>query len=132
MASTRRKSKMDASGGITTGNLTCVSTLTVPDAAIAYAKLDLASSISLGSGTTAQTTGDLDGVILSYVFYTTAAAAEIGATHGLGHAVAGWKIVGTDAPLASGQVIYCTDISKSTTTLTLNSLGTATIKVFAF
>ena len=129
MASTRWKSKIDASGGITTGNMTCVSTITVPNAAIAYAKLDVASSISMGGGTNAQTTGDLDGVFLSFYF---SGATNTELTHSLGHTAVGWFIVGTDAPLASGQVIFCTNLALATAALDLNSLGTATIKVFAF
>ena len=128
MAKTRWKSKMHFSGGVSTPNMTCISTLTIPDNSLAYAKLSMTGSILFGGGTVAQTPGDMGGEMLSFTF---SGASDLSVTHSLG-TLGGWIVVNNDAPLASGQVVWCSDLSTSTTTLTLESLGTATIKVFVF
>lgn len=88
-----------------------------------------AGAVTLGTASNLDTTSKLDGVYLSYVINTGLVTAM---THGLGAIVKGWWPVNRTGILASQAVIWCSDIATSTTTLSLNSLGTTTFKIFAF
>ena len=110
-------------------NHAVATTASIPTLVIDTAVTLPAQQTFWGTGSHADATAKAKGVYLSYSISGTGSASL---THGLGGVIKGWLVTNRTTGVASGNIIYCSDISTSTTTLTLCSLGTTVFKVFAF